>query len=124
MKKAILLHLARKSSEGLSYQEKQKWKKRLKIMAVFLVVLTVSVGGLAVWGAVKVVNYAVASADSLVVPSQPLEQGKEKLMQMTSQPLVSQKCLDQAMNLLSPTIWLTVPIAKNVESLTQACSSK
>lgn len=127
MKKILLYKLLNINSRQLSYQQKAKWKKRLKWMAVFLFISTVSLGGLAIWGTVKLVNHAIASApvlETLVPTEQNLAQGKQKLAELSSRPLISKQCLNQALSLLSPMVWLTEPIANNVKSFTNACTSK
>jgi hypothetical protein len=122
MNKYQMYHLAKRKYQGLSYGEKNRWKKRLKFLALFLVTGTVLLGGAAIWGTVVLVNKLSSSvADGSM--QENLAKGEAQLKTMAAQPITTQECLNTVGSMISPTQILTVPLAKNIESLRTACWS-
>lgn len=123
MKKYIFYEVARHASRNLSYYQKQRWKRRLKYFAIFAVVSTLTLGGLAIWGTVVVAN-KVASSFSEETIQENVAKGQESLKALASQPITTKNCLDTVGSMLSPTKLLTVPVAQNLASVRGACWDK
>lgn len=123
MKKYIFYEIAKHASRNISHYEKQRWKKRLKYLAVFAVVGTMALGGLAIWGTVVVVNKVAGSFNQETIQAS-VAKGQEGWKAIASQPITTQDCLDTVGSMLSPTKILTVPVAKNIASVRGACWDK
>jgi hypothetical protein len=114
-----------------------------RFAAFALVLFTLILGGLAVWGAVSAVNYAggiLAGAPAAVRAAQGevgerreawgrpavagLAEGKERLAELASRPLTTEACLNRISGLLAPSTWLTVPLADHWKKVKEACAER
>lgn len=120
MKRYIVFEAAKYASQNISRQKKDRWKRKLKIVAGVAVLSIFVVGGLGIWGAVVVVNKLAGSVDAAAV-QQGLEKGRVGLGAVLSQPITTQNCLNIVGSMLSPSKLLTVPIAQSLESMRGAC---
>ncbi len=120
MNKYEMYQLGKRKYQRLSYAEKNRWKKRLKLLAVFLVVGTLFLGGAAIWGTVVLVDKFSAAVSTGSV-QENIAKGETQLKSLAAQPITTQACIDTVGSLISPTKLLTVPLAKNIESLRTAC---
>jgi hypothetical protein len=119
--------------------KKPNYFRFAKIAVVAAVVLTVTMGGLAIWGVVSALNYAggmlksspvaesVVSGDwqaqvnSFAAAEGQLNQGAAKAAAILSQPITTEACLGRLQGLLNPYNWLTVPIASKWQNVKSAC---
>jgi hypothetical protein len=119
--------------------KKPNYFRFAKIAVVAAVVLTVTMGGLAVWGVVSALNYAgsmlkgspvaesVVSGDwqaqvnSFAAAEGQLNQGAAKAAAILSQPITTEACLSRLQGLLNPYAWLTAPIASKWQNVKSAC---
>ncbi len=120
MNKYEMYQLGKRKYQRLSYTEKNRWKKRLKLLAVFFVAGTLFLGGAAIWGTVVLVDKFSAAVSNESV-QENIAKSEAQLKTLAAQPITTQACIDTVGSLMSPTGLLTVPLAKNIESLRTAC---
>ena len=122
--------------------KKRNYFRFAKYAVAAAVVLTLAVGGLAIWGAVSVLNYAGSQlkaspvvekvkqgdwqvqGDLVGAAEEHLNQGTAKAAAILSQPITTEACLSRLQGVLNPSNWLTVPIASQWQSVKSACVDK
>lgn len=92
----------------------------LKWIAAILVVGTIGLGGLAIWGTIAAFNSIHQVAKPHLTPEN-YQIAKEKVETFTQKPITNQACIHQVTGLLSPQVWLTVPIQQIWTNLKTSC---
>jgi hypothetical protein len=105
-----------------NHYPRRSWGKKLKYLAAFVFVFTLFFMGAAIWGTVALVNQVSIAAKPHLTKENAVKV-EEEIQGVLSKPLIQAGCLNQVQTLiLSPTVWLTVPISTHINKLKQNCS--
>lgn len=99
---------------------KRKRGFSLKWIAAILVVGTIGLGGLAIWGTIAAFN-SIHQVAKPHLTEQNYQVAKEKVETLVQKPITTQACIHHVTGLLSPQRWLTVPIQQIWTDLKTSC---